>query len=327
MVFWEISSEQISVIVTNLGCHVLSVFAPDRTGKKEDVLLGVKHIEDCFHDPAYMGAIVGRVANRIGGAEFELNGKRYRLAANSGPNHLHGGVVGFDRKLFSYDVTEEGICFRYTSPDGEEGYPGNLTLEVTYSVQEDTFLMRYHAVSDADTLVNITNHMYFNLSGEALEPITEHQLKIAADEIACVNETCLADGRFLKVENSPFDFREYHKIGQRIGEDHEQLKNAGGYDHAFLLKPVKEQVTLWHEKSGRKVILHTDLPTVQLYTGNFLTGGCMGKCGRPYVNREGVALETQKMPNAIHIEKEPSVILRKGECFDARTALRFTVSE
>lgn len=322
--FFEMLNEHLRVKVSNLGCHILSIFSKDRNGEEADVVLGFQDVEDTCHDGSYMGAVVGRVANRIKGACFELNGQTYRLKANNGPNHLHGGEKGFHQKIFKYDILEDGICFTYLSPDMEEGYPGTLCLKVTYRLEKDTLSAEYEADCDKDTLVNITNHCYFNLTG-GMDKIYHHELQMAADEIACVDETCCADGRFLKVSNTPFDFRTPHEIGERINDSDEQLRLAGGYDHSFLVNKEKDQAILYDKDSGRKLTVSTTLPAIQVYTGNFLSGGCNGKHGKPYENRDGVALETQFLPNSIHIEKEPKVILRKGERYHAVTSYRFEV--
>ena len=322
---FELKNDEIKVITSNLGCHVLSVFTKDREGNFGDVVLGFENVEDCWHgDGSYMGAIAGRVANRIGDAKFELNGKTYELAANNGKNSLHGGIKGFNQKIFKYELLEDGICFIYLSPDMEEGYPGNLYLKVVYRLCDNTLKMEYEAVSDQDTLINITNHSYFNLSA-GKDKIYHHQLKVKADEIACVDENCLANGTFLKIENTPFDFKEFHEIGERINDDHEQLKLAGGYDHSFMVKDEEEQLILYDKETGRKMTMTTTLPCIQVYTANFLSGGCNGKGGKPYENRDGVALEAQFLPNSIHIEKEPKVILRKGGEYEAVTTYRFEV--
>lgn len=321
--FFEMKNSELCIKVTNLGCHIISVMAKDRSGKTADVVLGFEDIEDCHRDTSYMGAVVGRVANRIGGASFELNGTEYRLKANNGSNHLHGGEVGFNQKIFDYHILESGIEFHYLSPDMEEGYPGNLDLTVTYRLAGDTLYISYDAESDQDTIANFTNHSYFNLSGNK-EKIYTHKLRIAADRIVCVDEKCLATGKFLQVDGTPFDFCEFHEIGERINEKHEQLRCAGGYDHSFLLNQKEDQIVLAHEESGRKLIISTDMPAIQLYTANFLAGGCNGKEGKPYENRDGVALETQLLPNSIHIEEEPGVILRKSQKYHSTTSYRFT---
>ena len=324
IVFFELSNEELRVKATNLGCHILSIFAKDRSGKAEDVVLGLEDLEDCYHDGTYMGAVVGRVANRIGGAKFDLNGETYHLAANNGPNSLHGGNAGFDQKVFEYEILENGVRFIYLSPDGEEGYPGSMYLKVTYLLEGNTLKLKYDTVSDQDTLVNITNHTYFNLTG-GKDKIYHHQLKVAADQFACVDADCLATGEFRDVDGTPFDFRQFHEIGERIEEEEEQLKLAGGYDHSFVFDSSEDQAELYDPESGRKLVISTTLPAMQVYTGNFLAGSANGKHGKPYENRDGVALETQFLPNSIHIEKEPKVILRKGEQYQSETSFRFEV--
>lgn len=323
VVFFELKNEELRVEVTNLGCAILSIYAKDRDGKAADVLLGYENIEEGCKDSAFLGAFVGRVANRIGGAAFDLNGKHYTLAANNGPNHLHGGNIGFNQKLFDYEIVENGVRFSYLSPDMEEGYPGNLNVTVTYILTENTLKLVYHAVSDADTLINLTNHAYFNLSGCG-KSIEEQELYIDADKIACADENVLVTGEFLDVTGTPFDFRKFHEIGERINEPHEQLINGGGYDHAFMLNGKENQVILRDREVGRQMTISTDLPSIQVYSGNFLAGGCPGKGGKAYKNREGVALETQFLPNSIHVEEEPKAILRAKEAFDSVTALTFT---
>lgn len=316
--FYSMENESLKLVVVNMGCRIMEILAPDASGKRSDVILGLKNIEDYANDPAYFGAVIGRVANRIGDARFTLNGKTYELYANNGKNHLHGGKEGFDKKLFDVTPLENGLRFHYFSKDGEEGYPGNLNLYVTYTLDDNTFSIHYEADTDADTVVNFTNHLYFNLSN-TLEKVTEHSLQINSDYIGCVDDTCLATGELLPVKDTPFDFNEMKKIGQDIEEDHIQLKNAFGYDHSFVLKGEERQLTLEEPVSGRRLVISTTAPVVQVYTGNFLKDGCIGKAGRVYENREGVALETQLMPNAIHTEENPSVILRKGEKFESTT--------
>lgn len=324
IVIFEMKQKEIRVIVTNLGCTILSVFVPDRNGVYGDVVLGFEHIEDSKTDGSYFGALVGRIANRIGDAQFDLNGKHYTLAANNGKNHLHGGDSGFDQKLFDYEILADGICFTCVSPDGEEGYPGTLQVKVDYILTEHSLEINYCATADQDTIVNLTNHSYFNLSA-GQEKIYHHQLYLNADQFGCVDDGCLATGELHEVEGTPFDFRQMHEIGEHIQDKDEQLKNAGGYDHTFVLNQGDEQIILYHEPSGRELHIHTSAPQVQLYSGNFLAGGANGKNGKPYENGDGVALETQLQPNSIHVEKEPSVILRKGQVFRSHTSYSFVV--
>ncbi len=322
--FYSMENESLKIVVVNMGCRIMEIHTPDASGKMGDVILGLKNIEDYVDDPAYFGAIIGRVANRIGDARFTLNGKTYELYANNGKNHLHGGKEGFDKKIFDVTPLENGLRFHYLSKDGEEGYPGNLNLYVTYTLDKNAFSIHYEADTDADTVVNFTNHLYFNLSN-TLDKIQDHYLQINSDYIGCVDDTCLATGELLPVKDTPFDFNERKKIGQDLEADHPQLKNAFGYDHSFVLNGKENQLTLEEPISGRRLVISTTAPVVQVYTGNFLKDGCVGKAGRVYENREGVALETQLMPNAINTEKNPSTILRKGEKFDSTTKYVFEV--
>ena len=320
---FELKNDEIKVITSNLGCHVLSVFTKDREGNFGDVVLGFENVEDCWHgDGSYMGAIAGRVANRIGDAKFELNGKTYELAANNGKNSLHGGIKGFNQKIFKYELLEDGIRFIYLSPDMEEGFPGSLYLKIVYRLSGNELKMEYEAMSDQDTLINIANHSFFNLSAKDSK-IYDHQLMIKSDQIACADENGLPTGKFLDVENTPFDFKSFHEIGERIHDDDEQLRFVGGYDHCFMLKDEKDHAVLYDKESGRKLTITTTLPCKQLYAGNFLAGGSDGKFGKPYENRDGVALEPQFLPNSMNIEKKPRVILRKGEEYEAVTTYRF----
>ena len=307
--FYSMENESLKVVVVNMGCRIMEIHTPDASGKMGDVILGLKNIEDYVDDPAYFGAIIGRVANRIGDARFTLNGKTYE---------------GFDKKIFDVTPLENGLRFHYFSKDGEEGYPGNLNLYVNYTLEENAFSIHYEADTDADTVVNFTNHLYFNLSN-TLDKINDHYLQINSDYIGCVDDTCLATGELLPVKDTPFDFNERKRIGQDIEADHIQLKNAFGYDHSFVLNGKENQLTLEEPVSGRRLVISTTAPVVQVYTGNFLKDGCIGKVGRVYENREGVALETQLMPNAINTEENPSTILRKGEKFESTTKYVFEI--
>lgn len=339
IVVFELKNDDLCVRLMNLGAHILSVFAKDRDGAFADVVLGLRDLEDYRRDDDRIGAVVGRVANRIGNARFSLNGTDYCLAANDGENHLHGGIEGFDKKLFSAEMLKgtDAVRFSCDSPDGEEGYPGNLHLDVTYTLLGDTLQIAYDAVSDQDTLCNITNHAYFNLSGDS-ETVYGHRLMIHADRIAAVDEHCLATGDFLPVGGTPFDFRTFHEIGERIDADDAQLHRAHGYDHAYILNrqmpadPAGEKndnakqpsIFLYHEASGRLLSIMTDMPAVHVYSGNWLSGSRMGKHGQPYDRGDGIALETEFLPDSIHIEEDPQVILRKGEQFHSETSFRFT---
>ena len=334
--FYHMQSDSVEMTVTNLGCRILTLKTMDRMHNMEDIVLSYRNVRNCMNDDSCMGAIAGRVANRIGNASFILNGREYFLKANCGPHHLHGGERGFDKVLFDGEIIEDGIRFFYCSPDGEEGYPGRLELTVTYLLTDNRVRIMYEAQADRDTIVNVTNHTYFNLSGHNPEGAKEgfpekiegHRMCIKAECIACVDSTGLAAGEILPVQDTPFDFLSPHYVGERIHADHPQIQNAGGYDHSFFLMDDEEdQIILSHEKSGRRLRIHTTLPVVQVYTSNFLAGGVDGKHGLPYENREGIALETQYLSNSIQIEKEPKVILRAGEKRCEETIWTFDVTD
>ena len=320
----EMANDQLRVLVTNYGCRIMQLWAPDREGRMADVVLGVHTPAEYETDTAALGAVVGRVANRIGGACFCLNGRDYPLYANDGPNTLHGGRVGYHDRIFSYEIVENGVRLTYLSPDGEEGFPGNLTLTVDYLLEGNCLKLIYEAVSDQDTLVNITNHSYFNLTGGETQ-IYGHELRVKADQVAEADDHCLVTGVMRDVTDTAFDFREYHTIGERIDWEDALLQGAGGYDHAYILKDEPDQIDLYEPVSGRCLTISTSLPSVQVYSGNFLGGGPAGKSGRPYEKRDGIALETQYLPNAIHVQKDPQVILKKGKRYHAETSWNFTV--
>ncbi len=342
--YYALENDFVRMTIASLGCRILTLETQDRHGCWDDIVLGYQDVNDCHREGSMMGALVGRVANRIGHGTFTLGGKVYPLEKNCGPHHIHGGRTGFDQKLFDTEMVENGLDMHYHSPDMEEGYPGNMDVTVCYRLIDRTFSMEIKAVSDQDTLVNLTNHTYFNLSGlnplasqqgqdPFREKIYDHELRIAADRIACVDDTGLPGGEYLDVKGTAFDFLEFHPIGQRINEDHIQLQNAGGYDHPYLLREKRkwtqgkagEQIAaqLYAPGSGRRVSFVTDCPTIQLYTANFLAGGCPGKHGRPYGNRDGVALECQYLSNSIQIEKNSPMILKAGERRSIRTSWIF----
>ena len=268
--------------------------------------------------------MVGRVANRIKAGQFSLNGQDYHLAVNNGPNHLHGGIKGFSYQVFDYTIEDEHtLKLHYLSKDGEEGYPGDLDLTVIYTLKDDTLTAHYQATSSADTLINITNHSYFNLSGHK-ENIYQHTLQIHASQFACVDSDGLTTGELKDVEGTPFDFRQPALIGERVEQDDEQLKIGKGFDHPFLFDTQSNQVILTHEPTGRQLIVSTTLPQAQIYTANYLDGR-LGKYGERYYARDAVCIETQNMPDAIHLEEHPTTLLKKGETYDEITSYQFKV--
>ncbi|MDE6953484.1 MAG: galactose mutarotase [Erysipelotrichales bacterium] len=319
----SMKNDDLEIVVSNFGCTIIKVLMKDKNGHIDDVVLGYDDFQQYQTLDAYLGALVGRVANRIGKGKFVLNDKEYKLAINNGPNHLHGGIKGFSYQVFDYEIKDESIEFSYLSKDGEEGYPGNLTLKAIYTLEKDTLKIQYHAVCDQDTLINITNHSYFNLSGKQ-ENIYQHTLQIQASSFACVDEDGLTTGEFRDVEGTPFDFREPVLIGERVEQDYDQLQLGKGFDHPFILNHENHQVILEHKKSGRRLIVTTTLPTAQIYTANYLDGR-LGKYGHRYDERDAVCIETQNLPDAIHLEENPSTILKKGEAYQEETSYKFEV--
>lgn len=320
----SMKNEQLEVVVSNYGCTIIKVIMADKNGHKDDVVLGYDDFTQYQTLDAYLGALVGRVANRIKAGQFSLNGQDYHLAVNNGPNHLHGGIKGFSYQVFNYTIEDEHtLKLHYLSKDGEEGYPGDLDLTVIYTLKDDTLTAHYQATSSADTLINITNHSYFNLSGHK-ENIYQHTLQIHASQFACVDSDGLTTGELKDVEGTPFDFRQPALIGERVEQDDEQLKIGKGFDHPFLFDTQSNQVILTHEPTGRQLIVSTTLPQAQIYTANYLDGR-LGKYGERYYARDAVCIETQNMPDAIHLEEHPTTLLKKGETYDEITSYQFKV--
>lgn len=320
----SMKSDDLEIVVSNYGCTIVKVLMKDGQGHIDDVVLGYDDFSSYQTLDAYLGALVGRVANRIQKGQFTLNGKEYHLAINNGPNHLHGGIKGFSYRVFDYEFEGENtIHFHYVSPHQEEGYPGTLDLHVRYTLDQDTLYVHYQATSDQDTLINLTNHSYFNLSGKK-ENIDNHKLMVKASSFACIDQDGLPTGEFRQVEGTPFDFRKPALIGERVNQEDEQLKLGKGFDHPFIFDTDTHQVVLEHEASQRRLTVSTTLPGAQIYTANYLDGR-LGKYGDHYDERDAVCIETQNLPDAIHIEKNPSTLLKKGEQYDEMTSYRFEV--
>ncbi|MBR2789966.1 MAG: galactose mutarotase [Eggerthellaceae bacterium] len=311
-----------AVTVLDYGATIQSLMVPDKHGNPVDVVLGYDTAPEYEANDGYLGATVGRVANRIGDAAFTLNGTTYRLAKNDSENHLHGGLRGFDKRIWDMRAEDDRIVCTRLSPDGEEGYPGNLTVTVTFRLSEDgTLSIAYDADTDADTPVNLTNHSYFNLDGSP--DVLEHRLQVFADHF-CENDAgCLPTGRLLDVTGTPFDFRREKAIGADIGADDEQLRLAGGYDHNFCLSGTRAAV-LRSEASGICLTVDTDRPGMQVYSGNFLTRR-NGTGGRIMDRRGALCLETQLYPNALALPAFPSPILRAGRHLHSVTTYSFTM--
>lgn len=315
----------------NLGCEILEVYAPDRDGKFADVVLGYDDLESARKQTVFLGIVAGRCANRIAKGVFEINGKTYKLNINDGQNHLHGGKEGFDKKIWNAETLEEenAVRFSYLSPDGEENYPGNLKVEVTYTLTDNNSLkIGYKAVSDKDTIVNLTNHSYFNLAGHDSGTILDHYLKLNCDKVTETDSGAIPTGVLADVKGTPFDFREYRCIGEHIDDVNEQIKFGHGYDHNFVIngtgKNMKPAASLWDKKSGRKMEVYTDMPGIQFYSGNYLSEAVKGKGGCAYLRRTGLCLETQLFPDAINRKSFQSPVLKAGDTYDYTTVFKFT---
>jgi aldose 1-epimerase len=316
------------------GGIVTSLRTPDRTGAFTDIVLGYDDLAGYLKTTPYFGAIVGRYGNRIAKATFTLDGAKHTLAANNGPNALHGGMVGFDKVLwtgkpFSTDSTS-GVEFSYVSKDGEEGYPGTLTVTVTYTLTNaNEFAIDYRATTDKATPVNLTQHTYFNLAGDGSGTILGHQMAIDADRFTPVDATLIPTGVLQAVAGTPFDFRKPTAIGARIDTPDEQLVNGGGYDHNFVLTRSGEGLAhaarVVDTTSGRTLDVATTEPGVQFYSGNFLDGTITGKAGHVYQKRAGFCLETQHFPDSPNQASFPSTILRPGSTYSSRTVYTFGV--
>lgn len=316
------------VSITNFGGIVTSIKVPDKDGNIEDVVLGFDDFEKYKSGHPFFGAIAGRYANRIANGEFELNGETYQLATNDGENHLHGGNEGFDKKLWNAEVNqdENSVTLSYLSPDGEEGYPGNLDVDVTYTLTDDNELkIDYHATTDKPTVLNLTNHSYFNLSGDPSQTILDHKLTINADRYTPVDDGLIPTGELRPVEGTAFDFTEPETVGARI----ESI--PPGYDHNFVLNNpdsgVRKIATVEHEESGRVMEVYTDQPGVQFYTGNFLDGSLMDRNGNPIEQYAALCLETQTFPDSPNKPDFPSPVLNPGEMYETTTIYQFKVSK
>ena len=307
------------------GCIIKNVFVAGKDGKRRDVVLGYDDLKSYEENDGYLGAFVGRVANRIKNAEFTLDGVKYRLFANDGKNCLHGGKKGFDKKFFETKIEDDSITFTTCSFDGEEGFPGGLSIEVKYTLRGSALDIEYKAVATADTPVSFTNHSYFNLSDE--DTALNHVLSVNSDFITPVNDTLIPTGELLSVSDTPFDFRKPQKVGLYIDYPHKQLKIAGGYDHNFVLKnygSYEKVATLYAEDTGISMDVFTDNFGMQVYSGNFLNGA-VGKNGRIYGKRAAICLETQGFPNAVNQVTFPSIIVKAGKTYSKRTTYAFSV--
>ncbi len=320
--------------VLNYGARIVSLMVPDQNGNLIDVVTGHSSIEDYLNsEEPYFGATCGRYANRIAKGAFTLDGIVYdKLAINNGPNHLHGGLKGFNAVVWAIKQTDgQTVELKYTSADGEEGFPGKLDITVTYRLSdENELIISYHAISSEPTVLNLTNHSYFNLSGAGDPTIGDHMLTINADFYLPTDETAIPYGAKEKVEGTPMDFRTPHKIGERINDDFEQLLFGKGYDHTYILNKYINELAFCARcrspKTGIIMETYTTEPGVQLYTGNWMTGNLVGKNGQRYPKQAALCLETQHFPDSPNKPDYPSTVLRPGETFESQTVYKFSTN-
>jgi len=319
--------------IINYGAIVVSLEVPDKEGKLSDVILGYDNLEGYVGDKTFQGSVVGRYGNRIGKGKFVLDGKKYQLALNDGENHLHGGLKGFNKVLWHAEpiesVTDPVLKLTYKSVDGEEGYPGNVTIEVVYTITKDNGLkIEYTGTTDKITILNPTHHSYFNLTGDPTKTILDHELMIDADKTTEVGPGLITTGKLTEVANTPLDFRKSTKIGARIKADNAQLKLGLGYDHNWVLnsynKQIHKVVELYEPFTGRLMEILTDQPGMQFYSGNFLDGLIKGKKGINYQYRTGLCLEAQVFPDSPNKPDFPSATLKPGETYKQTTIYKFS---
>ena len=321
------------VRLASYGARVTSIKVPDRNGVMTDIVLGFDTVEPYRSSvkKPYLGVTLGRYAGRIANGRFTLDGVEHLLAKNNGPNHNHGGVTGFDKVVWNAKQLRNGVQLDYTSPDGEEGYPGTLKARVTYTLTDaHELIIDYRATTDRATPVNLSNHTYFNLAGEGSDTVLDHELMIDAEEMLTIDKTSVPTGKITSVAGTPFDFRHSKPVGRDINQTNEQLARGSGYDHTFVLNPKKgakkPAASLYEKTSGRKIQVFTDQPGLQLYTANFLDGSLNGKSGKPYLKRSSLCLETQHFPDSPNQSQFPNTILRPGETYQTRTIYQFSVS-
>ena len=319
----------VEVTVSDFGATLVSFKAPDRNGKLADIVLGYKTAPEYEDGKSYFGGTIGRYGNRIANGQFTLDGKVYQVPKNDGPNSLHGGIKGFNKRYWKgKDISSDNVQsveFTYLSPDGEEGYPGNLNVKVTYSLNDQNELrISYTATTDKDTVVNLTNHAYFNLAGEGNGDILGHELMLKADKFTPVGSTLIPTGELKPVKGTPFDFSKSTAIGARINQDDQQLKFGKGYDHNWVLtagKQTKPQLAaeVFEPKSGRVLQVQTTESGIQFYSGNFLDGSVTGVSGKAYGHRSGFCLETQHFPDSPNHANFPSTVLKPGQTYHTET--------
>ncbi|BCI64835.1 aldose epimerase family protein [Coprobacter secundus] len=328
------SKNGMTMQVTNYGGHVVSLWVPDKNGHFDDIVLGHNTLKEYidYEGERFIGCVVGRYANRIANGQFYIDSIRYNIPQNNNGQSLHGGLKGLDQVIWDVDsVTPNKIFLSYTSPDGEEGYPGTLKLNMDYSLTDDNeFIIQYHATTDKPTVINLSHHGFFNLKGEGRGSINDHLLTIYADSITPVNDVLIPTGQLMAVEGTPFDFRKATAIGKRVDTDNEQLKNANGYDHNWVLNrksayDIELAASVYEPSSGRYLEVLTDQPGLQFYGGNFFNGSGKGKYNPTIDYREALALETQKFPDSPNQPNFPSTRLNPDETYRHTCIYKFSI--
>ncbi len=328
---YTLKNTAIEMQVITFGARVTALLAADRDGNVADVVLGFHELEPYLQPKnAYQGVIAGRFANRIAKGQFTLDGEPVQLTINNGPNSLHGGVEGFDKRNWSAEIIPGGVALKLVSADGDQGYPGTLTTVVRYTLEGDTVRIEYEATTDNATVVNLTNHAFFNLAGENTPSILDHVLTLESDAFTPVIDAgAIPTGQIVPVAGTPFDFTQPTVIGARIGGDDLQLVYGVGYDHNWVVRgeagQLRPAATLHDPSTGRMLVVETTEPGIQFYSGNFLDGTSLGKSGTPYVQRSGLCLETQHYPNSPNQTTFPSTVLRPGETFHSLTTWQFSM--
>lgn len=315
-------------IVSDFGAVLVSLFVPDKDGKLRDVVWGYDKVLGYENNGVYLGSTIGRNANRIGKAKYTLNGKEYELEKNDGQNNLHGGFDGYNARMWQCELNEDdnAVTFTLESKDMDQGFPGNAKIAVTYILTDDNEIkITYKASADKDTIFNMTNHSYFNLDGETSDSVLEHEVFIDADAYTEADNESIPTGKIINVDNTPMDFRKYRVIGKDIDEDYEQLRFGGGYDHNWVLNKTDGPVASMRSLNSKiKMEVYTDLPGMQLYTGNFLAGE-EGKNGKKYARRSASCFETQYFPDAINHDNFKAPVFKAGEEYNTTTTYKFMV--
>lgn len=321
------NSRGLSVSALDYGAVITNLVVPDKDGAPADIVLGYDDVAGYEVNGCFFGAFIGRHGNRIGGAEFTLDGTVYKLEKNDGENNLHGGTPGYHQVMYQAAAGDDSVTFTRVSPDMEQGYPGNLSISLTYTLTEENELrIEYEAKSDKDTLCNLTNHSYFNLKGHDGGDITDHKVWIKANGFTATSEDLIPDGNIVDVTGTPMDFRRKKAVSQDINADYEPLIMAGGYDHNYVLDKregeIEKVAEVSEDTSGRTMEVYTDLPGMQMYSGNFIVKED-GKGGACYTKRTGICFETQFFPNSVNIPSFPSCVLKAGEDFRSTTIYKF----